>query len=344
MKWAAGPGAVGRRRWALRLALLASLGDGLGDPACWGFGGVTYEFCCLPRPKEQCWDSYFTPERCCGAPVVRYTAAEELREEIFTDVDPYSFLNHPCGKSYSPQDRYPDSHLTPSIVRTVLSWLGDAPSLWLEVGSFVGDSVITTASTLKEMGLSTGMVAIDPFTGMVDMWATRKGLREYLGLRERAPSRIVSDGLLLMDEYGHSRIYEIFLANIRGAGHEDMVVPIRVSSITGMRLLQDLHKDHRIRDMPQVIYLDSAHEPNETLLELREAWRTLHAPGMLFGDDWSWPGVRQDVALFAMELGYRPLTAAQLAHFDWPEQPAEQPVPGLAVVNKDDGVWFLPKA
>merc|ERR1719350_1608649 len=135
----------------------------------------------------------------------------------------------------------------------------------------------------------------------------------------------------------------MFLANVRGAGHQNMVLPIRVSSITGMRLLQDLFKDNRIQEMPQVIYLDSAHEPNETLLEVREAWRTLQAPGMLFGDDWSWPGVRQDVAVFAVELDCRPLDAAELARFNWPLQPAEQPVPGLVVVNKDDGVWYLPK-
>lgn len=321
-----------------------------GDPRCWGFGDLTYERCCLPRPADNpCWDSFFTPERCCGsqeaaAAVWPPRAIEQLREELFTDVDPYRLLEHPCGRAYSAQkERYPDSHLTPTIVRLVLAWLGKPPALWLEVGSFVGNSAITTADTLKELGAPTGLVCVDPFTGMVDMWNTRKGLRLHLNIKERNLGTTVADGALLMDEFGHSRIYEMFLANIRHAGHQDMVMPMRVSSITGMRILQDLFNDRRIEDMPQVIYLDSAHEPNETLLEVREAWRTLQAPGVLFGDDWSWPGVRQDVAIFAEELGQRPLAAKELAHFDWPSRAATQPVPGLAVVDQDDGVWFLLK-
>jgi len=292
-----------------------------------------------------CWDDFFTPERCCGGSVkadsTRTGSAviDALREELFTDVDPYGLLDHPCGKPYVPQHRYEDSHLTAEIVRTVMAWVGEA-SLWLEVGSFVGNSAITTAQTLKELGLTTGVVCIDPFTGVVDMWATRKALRTVLRLREQ---RSLSDGLLVMDEFGHSRIYEMFLANVRGSGHQDVVMPIRISSISGMRLLRDLHRDGRLTLLPQVIYLDSAHEPNETLLEVREAWKTLQAPGILFGDDWSWPGVRQDVTIFAEELRNPILDQQTLRRFDWPSQAAHQPVPGLAVVDEGDGAWFLLK-
>lgn len=31
------------------------------------------------------------------------------------------------------------------------------------------------------------------------------------------------DGPLLMDEFGHSRIYEMFLANVRYSGHEELI-------------------------------------------------------------------------------------------------------------------------
>ena len=44
------------------------------------------------------------------------------------------------------------------------------------MGSFIGSSAITTALTLKTLGLRCGVVCIDPFTGMVDMWADRKAL------------------------------------------------------------------------------------------------------------------------------------------------------------------------
>ncbi|CAE8638355.1 unnamed protein product, partial [Polarella glacialis] len=108
-----------------------------GDPSCWGFG-LTFEKCCWPTPRKECWDDVFTSERCCGSlaslavseGVPRVVA--RLRDELFTDVDPYSFLRSDCGRGYLPQVRYPDSHLTPDVIRAVLSFLGVPPLLWVE--------------------------------------------------------------------------------------------------------------------------------------------------------------------------------------------------------------------
>ena len=47
-----------------------------------------------------------------------------------------------------------------------------------------------------------------------------------------------------------------------------------------------------------MIYLDSAHEQGETLIELALYWNILQPGGILFGDDWSWMTVRCDVKKF----------------------------------------------
>lgn len=270
------------------------------------------------------------------------TPFQKLRNELYPDVDPYALLASPYGRPYTPQDRYPDSHLTPDLVRVVLGVLKE-PSLWLEVGSFVGSSAITTAATLKSLNLTTGMVCIDPFTGVVDMWSTRKAFRTSNGLGSRNTGNSIADGPLMMDEYGHSRIYEQFLANVHGAGHEDIVMPIRIGSLAGMRLLRRLDRERRLGSLPQVIYLDSAHEQDETLLEVREAWRLLDTPGVLFGDDWSWPGVRTDVTAFARGLQLRNFSEKEMQNFGVPSRPAKQPVPGLALIDEADGTWLLVK-
>ncbi|CAK9052789.1 unnamed protein product [Durusdinium trenchii] len=310
-----------------------------GDPDCFGYGSLTFESCCLPQPRFECFEGTFTAERCCGLPEKPLGVPEvitRLREELFTNQDVYSILGTVCGQ-YQPQLRYPDSHLTPALMKSVLSFVPE-PRMWLEVGSFIGSSAITAATTLKSLRLSTGVVCVDPFTGMVDMWADRKAFREAFGLTQR---RHVADGPLLMDEFGHSRIYEMFLANVRYSGHEDYILPLRVSSITGLRLLRTLFEQGRIDHPPEIIYLDSAHEAGETLLEVTEAWRLLAVPGVLFGDDWSWPGVQSDVLRFAQDLQQRHLTDEELHRFDWPTSSAIQPVPGLAVVDQDDGAWML---
>eukprot|EP00122_Pirum_gemmata_P004471 Pgem_evm1s4062 len=47
-----------------------------------------------------------------------------------------------------------------------------------------------------------------------------------------------------------------------------------------------------------MIYLDSAHEKDETLIELQIAWSLLPDYGILWGDDWGWEAVRNDLIRF----------------------------------------------
>ena len=109
---------------------------------------------------------------------------------------------------------------------------------------------------------------------------------------------------------GQPRIFERFLANTMAAGFSDRVLPLRLTSLVGMRLLQRLHRvthnlsgvarPPRLPHVPQIIYLDSAHEAGETLMELGAAWELLETHGgVIFGDDWQWPAVRRDVSWMA---------------------------------------------
>ena len=71
------------------------------------------------------------------------------------------------------------------------------------------------------------------------------------------------------------------------------VFPFSITSILGARWLQAQHF------YPELIFLDSAHEEDETFLELNLYWDVLKKGGVLFGDDWPWPGVQNDVKKFA---------------------------------------------
>jgi len=63
-----------------------------------------------------------------------------------------------------------------------------------------------------------------------------------------------------------------------------------------------MHELCRLSQLPQVIYLDIAHEEHETLIELQLAWDILSPGGVLFGDDWNWDAVRDDVTKFAKTI------------------------------------------
>ena len=179
---------------------------------------------------------------------------------------------------------YPHTHMRPQLVRAVLlaHELQHRANVtfWLECGSMLGGSLIRTAHVARKLerydGLS--LVAIDPFTGDVNMWAgearaiAANARFRFLGLRNGQPS-----------------IYERFLANVARAGLRGTLLPIRATATVGLRLLDQLHKKGRLPQRPQVIYLDSAHEQGETLHELVLAWRLLPSSGgVLVGDDWGW--------------------------------------------------------
>ena len=102
---------------------------------------------------------------------------------------------------------------------------------------------------------------------------------------------------------GEPQIYPRFLSNIRRAGLANCVLPLRLTATVGLRLLASLVKRRVLPQKPPVIYLDSAHNPGETLQELGVAWQTLPVNGMLYGDDWGWRAVRTDVARFAECIG-----------------------------------------
>jgi hypothetical protein len=71
-----------------------------------------------------------------------------------------------------------------------------------------------------------------------------------------------------------------------------------------MRYIKVLVGLKKLPSLPDVIYLDSAHEADETLLELMVAWHTLKPLGVLLGDDWGWDTVRLDVLKFAQQVSH----------------------------------------
>lgn len=134
---------------------------------------------------------------------------------------------------------------------------------------------------------------------------------------------------------GRPRILERFKANVLNKQHEDMIIPVQTTGLIGMKLIKRLREQGRISSLPQMLYLDSAHEADETYLELQIAWRLLPPCGVLYGDDWNWEAVQTDVWRFVEDLTLAPLTL-----FDDHLQ-LTQPVDGIGLLGKSQ--WFIQK-
>jgi len=186
-----------------------------------------------------------------------------------------------AGPLPSPDDSYPHTHLPEALVTALVEELsGGAPLFVIESGSFVGGSAIRIANALRANhgGL---VLCVDPFCGDSAMWAD-KAMRAWLRIRG-----------------GRPRLFEQFVANIAAAGCEDLVLPMCATTCAALGALRRLQAGHDAPPRPGLIYLDSAHEEGETLVEIRAAYELLRPGGVLLGDDWSWEAVRNDVLRFA---------------------------------------------
>ena len=147
----------------------------------------------------------------------------------------------------------------------------------------LGVSAIRMAETLINNNKSNEIICVDPFTGDVNMWDwERNNGWKFLRLENGIPT-----------------IYKRFLANCKYSGFENKILPINATTSVGIKLLQRLCIQNRISSLPNYIYLDSAHEKDETFIELSLCWNCLINNGILFGDDWQWEAVKEDVIKFS---------------------------------------------
>ncbi|CAD7933526.1 unnamed protein product [Amoebophrya sp. A25] len=107
-------------------------------------------------------------------------------------------------------------------------------------------------------------------------------------------------GFLMPLNQGRAALFDQFTMNVRAAIDSDeigpkQIVPFSVSSLLAARFFQ-ARSWH-----PDVVFLDSAHEADETYIELCLWWRILPPGGILLGDDLLWDAVRKDVIRFVEE-------------------------------------------
>jgi hypothetical protein len=205
---------------------------------------------------------------------------KELLETLYSGTSPYR-----SSDASWVDEGYPHTNIVPELLVALFEFI--PPIYVVEFGSMLGGSAIKMADVIRSMGLPAEIICIDPFVGDINMWDWEKDAEwKFLRLTDGVPT-----------------IYKRFLANCQGHGHEQRILPINTTTMIGAGLLHRLAEQGRIHGMPNYVYLDSAHLPEETFMELKASWALLPEGGVLFGDDWSWPAVRADVERFSDFVG-----------------------------------------
>jgi len=205
---------------------------------------------------------------------------QQLLENLYSNNSPYLS----CEEKYI-DNGYPHTNILYDLLEIL--FVNIEPNYIVECGSMLGGSAIRMAETLKNNNKSTEIICIDPFTGDVNMWDWEKN------------STCNGNWRFLRLENGIPTIYKRFLANCKYSGFENKILPINTTTSVGIKLLQRLFIQKRISLLPNYIYLDSAHEKDETLFEISLCWDCLINNSILFGDDWLWETVREDVIKFS---------------------------------------------
>lgn len=131
----------------------------------------------------------------------------------------------------------------------------DGPVRALEIGSWAGGSAISIAEKLRAKGGS--LVA-------VDSWEPYSGQSEHI---YRVMDRAARSG----------KILEMFLFNVKAAGVNDLVVPIKASGEFAMTQI--------LRGPFDFAFIDGSHYYNDVLNDLTLAKGFVRVGGVLCGDD-----------------------------------------------------------
>lgn len=201
---------------------------------------------------------------------------QELLTNLYSNNSPYLS----CEEKYI-DNGYPHTKILYDLLQILFTNI--EPTYIVECGSMLGGSAIKMAETLRNNNNSAEIICIDPFTGDVNMWDWERN----------------RGWKFLMLENGIPTIYKRFLANCKYSGFENKILPINATTSVGIKLLQRLFTQNRISSFPNYIYLDAAHEKDETFIELSLCWNILINNSILFGDDWDWEAVKDDVIKFS---------------------------------------------
>lgn len=162
--------------------------------------------------------------------------------------------------------------------------LAQKPRLIIEVGTWKGGSALQMASVLEEAKLPGTILCIDTWLGALEFWTDLTDPERYGSLRH---------------EHGWPTVYFQFLANVCHRHLQHRIVPFPQTSATGALWL----RHYGLRG--DLIYIDGSHEEEDVYQDVLDYWEVLAPGGTLFGDDWSWDGVRIAVERFAREQNLR---------------------------------------
>ncbi len=202
-------------------------------------------------------------------------AAAGIRAALHKN-DPYAGFDH-TGFDFDPAGWGSESAAFAELIREQ----GDALELIVEVGTWKGGSALEMARALDAEGnTKAGILCIDTWLGALEFWGDLDDPSRYGALELKN---------------GYPSVYYQFLANVCHAGQQSRITPFPQTSATAALWLAQ----RGVR--AGLIYIDGSHEEGDVYADLVAYGDLVAEGGKIFGDDWTWDGVRMAVQRYAKE-------------------------------------------
>lgn len=153
------------------------------------------------------------------------------------------------------------------------------PKQIIEVGTWKGQSAINMGKIIKKLGLDTKIICVDTWLGAGEFWQ----------------SYTSDDSRDLLLKNGYPQVYFQFISNVVHTNLIDVILPFPTTSLIASRYF----KSNKIT--ADLIYIDASHDYQDVYLDLIAYYDILNENGIIFGDDYSWPGLADAVKKFCQE-------------------------------------------
>jgi hypothetical protein len=206
--------------------------------------------------------------------------------------DSLRMLSHVNGRAVSPYAGF-DVSLVPS---RIIRWTKPGPvidlvrqlrpAVYIEVGVWMGATVIEVAKEMEALGLTNSyVIAVDTWLGALEFMCSRR-----MGSIDSSRN--------LHPRFGYPSVFYRFLSNVVAASVARRVVPVTQTSVLAAKyfVARSIRAD--------LIYIDGSHEYDDVMADLLLYWNVLNSTNpeaTLVGDDLGWTGVRRAVDAFVAQ-------------------------------------------
>lgn len=206
---------------------------------------------------------------------------KKIKQLLHGDLDVYENFDYTQYDNTLSPGSMPANDLLQAIVRE------ENPSLIIEVGSFLGYSASGMTAEMIKINPDSVTICVDSWMGGADHW-------------EEATFNTTSR---IKRKNGYPTFYYNFLANMCYSDLQNNILPFAYPSITAAVILQRVFEKNQLE--ADMIYIDGSHEYWDVILDLTNYYPLAKQGGLIFGDDWTCPDVRNAVTDFSNQHGLK---------------------------------------